>query len=212
MTSSNAISEIEDLESEPLEITKTGLYSPFPIHAYRILGWAKEHIAKDVLVCLVSHLGEGKKNKMVKPSYKTICKETGRSNNSIAKGIRTLEEYGFIKKRTINTHKRKRNVYFIQECCYHVDLMNDKARSFLPVVGRCQCGAAVRVGEYGIGGDGYHHYSCGARVNILQSVIDRNSKLRSAFQQTEGEITEVVNGTYFQSLQSTDSPSRGSEN
>ena len=61
--------EIDLATDSPLEIEKTGLYTPFPPHAYRILVKAREHIAKDVLTCLVSHLGHGKTNKAVNPSY-----------------------------------------------------------------------------------------------------------------------------------------------
>ena len=44
----------------PLHIITGGLYSMFPILAYRVLIAAEEHIAKDVLTCFVSHLGYGK--------------------------------------------------------------------------------------------------------------------------------------------------------
>jgi hypothetical protein len=197
--------EIDLATDSPLGIEKTGLYTPFPVHAYRILGQAKEHIAKDVLLCLVSHLGYGKKNKRVKPSYGTICRETGRGRGSVAKGLRILEEFGFIRKLTIQkSQTRKQNIYYIQESCYQANLMNDKARSYLPLFGRCQCGAAVRQGEYGIGGDGYHHYGCGALVFPLKS---RQKDVLVA-----EKMMDVGNGTYFQYLQSTDAPLRGSEN
>jgi hypothetical protein len=212
MTITNVAIPEEHPESEPLEIRKTGLYSPFPIHAYRVLGLAKEHIAKDVLVCFISYLGQANKNKMVKPSYKTICRETGRSSNSVAKGIRVLLEYEFIRKKTIYEYKKKRNIYFIQECCYHVELMNDKARFHLPVVGRCECGGAVRLGEYGVGGDGLHHYGCGAVVHLLKSVTRLKEVEKQELLAEDGKMAEIDNGTYSQSLQSTDSPYRGSEN
>jgi hypothetical protein len=212
MTKTNVAIPEEHPESEPLEIRKTGLYSPFPIHAYRILGLAKEHVAKDVLVCFISHLGQANKNKMVKPSYKTICRETGRSRNSVAKGIRTLLEYGFIRKKTIYESKKKRNLYFIQESCYHLDLMNVKARFYLPVVGRCECGGAVRLGEYGVGGDALHHYGCGEVVHLLKSVIRTKEANNHRLLKEDVMSAEIVNDTYSQSLQSTDSPYRGSEN
>ena len=82
--------------------------------------------------------------------------------------------------------------------------MSDIARSFLPIFGRCQCGGAVKQGEYGIGGDGYHHYGCGALVFPLKSMQNDESVAE--------EIMDVVNDTYFQYLQSTDAPLRGSEN
>ena len=91
----------EMTDSTPLVIEKTGLYTPFPVHAYNILAEAKEHAARDVLTCLISHLGYGKKNRMVKPAYPTICRKTGRGRGSVSKGIRTLEEFGFIRKITL---------------------------------------------------------------------------------------------------------------
>ena len=205
MTVSTVQEEIDLAKDSPLEIEKTGLYTPFPPHAYRILVMAREHIAKDVLTCLVSHLGHSKTNKSVNPTYPTICRESGRSKTSVASGIRTLEKFGFIKKYTYRTARnRKRNRYYIQESCYHAHLMSDIARSFLPIFGRCQCGRTVKQGEYGIGGDGYHHYGCGALVFPVKS----KQKDESA---TEGKL-DVVNDTYFQYLQSTDAPLRGSEN
>ena len=200
----------EPSSDSSLEITKGGLWSPLPIHAYRVLGKAKEHIAKDVLICLVSHLGYAKKNKWIYPSYKTICRESGRSSNSVSKGIRTLEEFGFIRKKTIQVAQtRKRNKYAIQESCYQTHLMGDKARSYLSVFGRCQCGGVVREGEYGIGGDGYHHYGCGALVFPLKS-----KKVIALTENSSGSeiLMEIVNGTDFQYLQSTDAPLSGSEN
>ena len=202
----------EMTDSTPLVIEKTGLYTPFPVHAYNILAAAKEHAAKDVLTCLISHLGYGKKNRMVKPAYPTICRKTGRGRGSVSKGIRTLEEFGFIRKITLQKGRtRKQNIYFIQESCYHANLMNDKARSYLPLFGRCQCGAAVRQGEYGIGGDGYHHYGCGALVFPLKSRQKNKSVLCDDVSVAE-EVMDVGSGTYFQYLQSTDAPLRGSEN
>jgi len=202
----STVQEEIDLETDsPLEIDKTGLYTPFPPHAYRILIKAREHIAKDVLTCLVSHLGHSKTNKAVNPTYSTICRETGRSRTSVANGIRTLEEFGFIKVFTYRTARnRKRNRYYIQEGCYHAHLMSEMTRSFLPIFGRCQCGGAVRQGEYGIGGDGYHHYGCGALVFPLKS--------RQKNESVAEEMMVVGSGTYFQYLQSTDAPLRGSEN
>ncbi len=200
---------IESSADNPLRIEKTGLYTPFPVLAYRILIEANEHIAKDVLVCLISHLGLGKTNNSVNPSYKTICRETKRSKSSVALGIRVLIEFGFIKKWTgyDGKTKRKRNTYYIQESCYQSNKMKKVAIDYLPVVGRCGCGAAVRMGEYGIGLNALHHYSCGDQVEFLESVIEKRRRSYSS----RGNAQQS-NGTYLQSLQRTDSPLRGSEN
>jgi hypothetical protein len=205
----NTLEEFEEPLDAPLGIEKTGLYTPLPVLAYRVLIEANEHIAKDVLICLVSHLGLGKTNRSINPSYKTICRETKRSKSSVASGIRVLLEFGFIKKWTgyDGKTKRKRNIYYIQESCYQSNKMKSVAIDYLPVVGRCGCGAAVKMGEYGIGQNALHHYSCGDQVKLLKSV---ENKRRKSY--TFREKNESVNGTYLQSLQRTDSPSRGSEN
>jgi len=206
----STVQEEIDLETDPpLEIEKTGLYTPFPVLAYRVLVEAKEHIAKDVLTCLISHLGLSKTNKSVNPSYNTICRETKRSKTSVASGIRVLVEFGFIKKWTgyDGKTKRKRNTYYIQESCYQSNKMKKVAIDYLPVVGRCECGVMVRMGEYGIGLNALHHYSCGDRVQLFKSVRDKRQK-----SYLSGDRTGIVNGTYLQSLQRTDSPYRGSEN
>lgn len=205
----NTLEVFEEPFDSPLRIEKTGLYTPFAVLAYRVLIEANEHIAKDVLTCLISHLGMSKTNRSVNPSYKTICRETKRSKSSVALGIRVLIEFGFIKKWTgyDGKTKRKRNTYYIQDSCYQSNKMKKVAIDYLPVVGRCGCGAAVRMGEYGIGQDALHHYSCGDRVKLLKSVENKRRKIYSS-----GDKTESVNGTYLQSLQRTDSPSRGSEN
>ena len=170
--SENPISTEELNPVEPpddnLVISKGGLYSAFPIPAYRILFAAKEHIAKDVLLCLVSHLGKGK-NKAY-PSVSLICKETGRGRNSVIGGIRVLEDFGFvIKFQYWEPGKRKRSIYYLQDACWNNDQMNKKALEFAPVIGRCGCGEAVRLGEIGLGSTAYHHYGCGDVVHIFST-------------------------------------------
>lgn len=172
--------------SEPkshLAIEKTGLYTPFPVLAYRVLIAAKEHVAKDVLICLVSHLGRAQVDNSSRPSYSTIARETGRSRSSIASGIRTLEEFGFVKTwRGVNSKTKKRkNIYYIQSGCYQANKMKKVANDYLPIVGRCGCGAAVRMGEFGVGNKARHHYSCGSKVKFLRSrtkLTDRETESR----------------------------------
>ena len=72
-----------------------GLYAPLPIPAYQVLARMGDHKAKDVLVCLVSHLGSN--GTSAYPSYTTIAAEAGMSRNSIRKALDVLDEYGFIK-------------------------------------------------------------------------------------------------------------------
>ena len=151
---------------EPIRISQGGLSAPFPIPAYRVLVNAKEHPAKDVLVCLISHIGLGKKSNRSFPSYTTICKETGRGRKTVSEALKVLLDFGFILKYSIPMGKRKRNVYKILDRCYHTNQMTKKAVDYLRIVGRCECGAAVREGEYGVGAKALHHYGCGAIVHL----------------------------------------------
>jgi hypothetical protein len=164
------VSELnEDLEQEgeSLKITQGGLYSAFPIPAYKILGVAGEHIAKDVLLCMVSHMGKG--NRKVFPSITRMQKQTGRGRASVIQGVRTLEQFGFVKKHNIQKGKRKQSIYYLQDACWNHDRMNRDALAFAPVIGRCGCGAAVKLGEMGDGMYSYHHYGCGDVVTLLST-------------------------------------------
>ena len=155
-------------ENQELVITQGGLYSPLPIPAYKLLIAAGEHVAKDVLVCLVSHMGKG--NRKVYPSIKLISRESGRGRTAVIAAIRTLEEFGFIKKFQFwESGSRRRSIYYIQEACWNNDRMNREAIAFSPIIGRCKCGAAVRLGEIGVGMLAYHHYGCGDVVELLST-------------------------------------------
>lgn len=155
-------------ESEVLEIGRGGLYSAFPIPAYKILVAAGEHVAKDVLLCLVSHLGKSGKKSF--PSISLIMREAGRGRTSVIAGVRTLEEFGFIRKFQLPLGDKKiRNIYYLQDACWNNDRMNRHALAFAPVVGRCGCGAAVKLGEIGLGKHSYHHYGCGDVVTLLST-------------------------------------------
>lgn len=159
---------MQEDEKEKLEIGQGGLYSAFPIPAYKILVVAGEHVAKDVLLCLVSHMG--KSSRKVFPSISLIMREAGRGRTSVIAGIRTLEEFGFIKKFQLPIGDKKlRNIYYLQDACWNNDRMNRHALEFAPVVGRCGCGAAVKLGEIGLGKDSYHHFGCGDVVSLLST-------------------------------------------
>ena len=159
--------EVISTQNEKLEIVTGGLYSPFPIPAFRILVAANEHIAKDILLCLVSHLGLS--NRMAYPSYTTIANETGRSRGSVSKGIRTLEDLGFVKKFQFRKENKKYNKYYLQDCCWNHDRMTAGALEYSPVVGRCGCGQTVRNGEVGLGLTSFHHWGCGDKVKMFSS-------------------------------------------
>ena len=160
--------EIDSETGEILKIHKGELYSALPIPAYKLLARTGEHIAKDILVCLISFMGKG--NRCVFPSYDTITKYSGRGRESVASGIRTLEEYGFIKKYTYRVGKQKKNKYYIQDSCYTETKMNKLALSHAEGVGRCgRCNAVVNYGNVGVGAVAHHHYGCGGKVWIWNS-------------------------------------------
>lgn len=154
--------------NEILQISKGGLYAPLPIPAYKILVAAGQNVAKDVLICLVSHMGQG--NRKVFPSLSLIMREAGRGRAAVVAGIRTLEEFGFVKKFQYSPKEnRRRNVYYLQEACWNNDRMNREAIAYAPIIGRCGCGASVKLGEMGVGLNSYHHYSCGDVVTLLST-------------------------------------------
>jgi hypothetical protein len=168
-------------ESEVLEIGRGGLYSAFPIPAYKILVAASEHVAKDVLLCLVSHLGKSGKKSF--PSISLIMREAGRGRTSVIAGVRTLEEFGFIRKFQLPLGDKKlRNIYYLQDACWNNDRMNRHALAFAPVVGRCGCGAAVKLGEIGLGKHSYHHYGCGDVVTLLSTRRKPNLEVREVIE------------------------------
>lgn len=159
---------MEEQVNQELVITRGGLYAPLPIPAYKLLIAAGEHVAKDVLVCLVSHMGRG--NRKVYPSVKLIMREAGRGKTAVISAIRTLEKFGFIKKFQFwEAGNRRRSIYYLQEACWNNDRMNREAIAFAPVIGRCKCGTAVRLGEIGVGMLAYHHYGCGDVVELLST-------------------------------------------
>jgi hypothetical protein len=166
---------IEEHLNQELVITQGGLYSPLPIPAYKLLIAAGEHVAKDVLLCLVSHMGKG--NRKVFPSVKLIMREAGRGRASVIAAIRTLEEFGFVKKfQYWEPGKRRRSIYYLQEACWNNDRMSREAIAFAPIVGRCKCGEAVRLGEIGVGMSAYHHYGCGDVVELFSTKSNSSTK------------------------------------
>ncbi len=159
--------EVISTQNENLVIGRGGLYSAFPIPAYKILVAADAHIAKDILLCLISHLGLSKR--VAYPSYTTIANETGRSRGSVSSGIRTLEDLGFVKKFQFRKENKKYNKYYLQDSCWNHDRMTAGALAYSPVVGRCGCGQTVRNGEVGLGQTSFHHWGCGDKVKMFST-------------------------------------------
>ena len=150
-----------------------GLYAPLPIPAYQVLGRMGDHKAKDLLICLVSHLGEN--GTCVFPSYSTIAAEAGMSRNTIRRSLDVLEEYGFIKTVHYREGKKDRNKYYIQRAAYNTGLMNKYAKKYRGVTAGCRrCGAYFDRGGYGDSPRGPIHFGCGGSV-----VVFRRKKITS---------------------------------
>jgi hypothetical protein len=148
------------------KINKGGLYAPFPIPAYQVLGRAKEFQAQKVLLCLISNLRMG--SNCVFPSYTTIARSCGMSRNSISAGLTVLFEYGFIKIFRFREGKESRSKYFIQDSCWDSSLMNSKARKHRFTNAVClDCGELMDRGGYGLSPLGKIHYGCGGPVISL---------------------------------------------
>jgi hypothetical protein len=103
-----------------INITKGGIYSPWPIPAAKILMANKDWPALQVLTCLITHLGYGKSSNLAFPSISTICKETGRGKGKVQEGIKSLVAHGFIRKRKQKAGRFSRNEYEILDTCYQM--------------------------------------------------------------------------------------------
>ena len=159
--------EINKKTGEINSIQPGGLYAPLPIPAYQVLARMGDHTAKDVLVCIVSHLG--KNGTCSYPSYTTIATEAGVSRNTIRKSLDVLEEYGFIKTAYFREGKKDRNKYYVQEAAYNSGLMNKYAKRYRGVTAGCRrCGQFFDRGSYGVGPLGPIHFGCGGSVKVFR--------------------------------------------
>ena len=158
------VRKIDKTTGEIVSSLPPGLWSPFPIPAYKILGRANEHNAQKVLTCLVSHLGD--KGMMVHPSYDQIQELPGISRTAIRPALDVLEGYEFIKiKKFPEGGGQPVNHYYIQEACYDVSQMNKRARYYLEKPARCLgCAKTISYGDYRTGPNGPVHLRCGGSV------------------------------------------------
>jgi hypothetical protein len=163
-------------QNEDRVIGETGLYSPQPIPAQIVLANAKQFSAQRLLLALSSYLGD-KSSRVVFPSYIQLNKRCGLSSGTISKALQVLIEYEFIKIFQYWEKGRKRNRYYFQDSCYHSYKMNKLARSYLPDIGVCACGSAVKSREIVFGNSDYHHFKCGAVVRILPDSTNYQKKL-----------------------------------
>lgn len=112
-----------------IDISKGGLYSPWPIPAAQVLMQNKEWAALRVLTCLITYLGYGKSSSLVWPRIETICNQTGLGKKSVQAGIKALITFGFILKHKKPARRFQRNEYEILSACYDFDKMNEYAKS-----------------------------------------------------------------------------------
>jgi hypothetical protein len=112
-----------------IDISKGGLYSPWPIPAAQVLMQNKEWAALRVLTCLITYLGYGKSSSLVWPRIETICNQTGLGKKSVQAGIKALITFGFIVKHKKPARRFQRNEYEILDACYNFDKMNEYAKS-----------------------------------------------------------------------------------
>lgn len=119
-----------------INISKGGLYSPWPIPAAQVLMQNKEWAALRVLTCLITYLGYGKSSSLVWPRIETICNQTGLGKKSVQAGIKALLAFGFILKHKRPARRFQRNEYEILDACYDFDKMNEYAKSKSSVTAR----------------------------------------------------------------------------
>jgi len=156
---------LSDLD-EKLVIAHGGLYSAFPIPAYQVLVRDGNHAAKDVLLCLVSHLHLG--SNVAWPSYTTIAKEAKKGRETVSKALKDLNDYGFVRTFTWQvTQKKKRNKYYLDKSCYNHSLMGEKARAGMPKITSCQyCGKGLTEWEFEIRDGVFAHWGCSGGMNL----------------------------------------------
>lgn len=155
--------ETGEILGESIKIREGGLYVPMGVPAYNILAQNKEHIAKNVLVALLSHLHADSNE--VWPSITRLSQLTGHSRASVIKGNSVLMDYGFVYIWKKPMGKRAQNRYFILDACYHHELFNEKAKGYLPVVMSCiVCGKGLKAGEFRKLNGRVAHWGCSGNI------------------------------------------------
>lgn len=147
-----------------------GLWSHFPIPAYKVLSQMKAWQAQRLLTCLISFMG-GYNGLSVYPSYKTIASRSGLYPSAIKKQINLLEHLGFIKVSRVPHNGNTRNIYYLQESLWDINKMNAQATIFLGVTHECmRCGKGMQAGNFGFGQSGESiHFGCGGEVFDLST-------------------------------------------
>ena len=156
------------------KIGSGGLYTPLGIPAYNVLVQARMHHANNVLTCLLSHRHKGSNE--VWPSLETIARKTGHGKEKVNAAKETLIEFGFIRVKKVRNGSVWNNHYFIQDSCFHTELLNEKARSFLIPVGSCLvCMKTLRPGDFKESNGKIAHWGCSGNIQEIRA--KRNSQL-----------------------------------
>jgi hypothetical protein len=165
--------KINKRTGEIIPIKVEGLWSHFPIPAYRLLAEKGEWNAQQVLLCLVSYLG-GENGFYVWPTYSQIHERSGVSRKRIREALNVLENLGLVQvfaNRTGTRGKWANNKYLIKMSCWDVSKMNELALEWIPKTHKClDCGALLSEGQFGDDGGSYKpHWGCGGQVRARKS-------------------------------------------
>jgi hypothetical protein len=161
--------KINKATGEINSIKVKGLWSPFPIPAYQVLARQGEWQAQRVMACLVSYLGDD--GFCVFPSYRTIARTCGISQNGIRQALDVLEDNGFIRTYKFSDGKKSRNKYFFQASAWDSGKMNSKAKQYRPRFFKClDCKEELDAGGFGEGPLGKVHWGCGGPVRRLREL------------------------------------------
>lgn len=153
---------------EITDIRAIGLWSPFPIPAFKVLGAMKEFKAQRLLACLTSFLGSN--GFYVWPTYEQIMKTSGLSRKSIRPALNVLQDLDFVEifpNRKNLKGQWSNNKYLIKTTCYDIKQFNHLAARYLQISHRCSgCGEGLSKGQFGSyePSDYSPHWGCGGQV------------------------------------------------
>ena len=164
--------KIDKRTGEIIRIKVKGLWSHFPIPAYKLLAAKGEWNAQRVLLCLVSYLGDT--SFYVWPTYSQISERSGVNRKRIREALDVLENLGLVQvyaNRTGTRGQWSNNKYLLKAGCWDVSRMNELAIEWIPKTHKCLgCGALLSEGQFGDDGGSYKpHWGCGGQVVARKS-------------------------------------------
>lgn len=171
---------------EITDIRAIGLWSPFPIPAFKVLGAMREFKAQRLLVCLASYLGSN--GFYVWPTYEQIMKTSGLTRKAIRPALNILQDLDFVEIYSNRKNLKGRwssNKYLIKTTCYDINQFNHLTKRYIQISHRCSgCGEGLSKGQFGSDeSSGYNaHWGCGGQVVPIRS-SDRSVKRYSVEKQ-----------------------------